>query len=175
MFTKETYIARRNKLKTDVGGGLIVLPGNEEVGMNYKDNIYHFRQDSTFLYFTGIDLPNLFFVIDVDNNTETLFGDDLTVDQIVWTGPVAPLSVYTAKSGIDNLQSYTTIETIVKKAIQQKQSIHFLNPYRGEIMVRMSELLSQSYQQIKQDVSLVLTKAIIAPISGIKPVSVGQL
>ncbi|MBL7763282.1 MAG: aminopeptidase P family protein [Chitinophagaceae bacterium] len=162
MFAKEIYTARRNKLKTDVGSGIIVLPGNDEVGMNYRDNIYHFRQDSTFLYFTGIDLPNLVFVIDIDNNTESLFGDDLTVDQIVWTGPVAPLSVYTAKSGIDNLQSFSSVETVLKKAVQQKRQVHFLNPYRGEIIVRMSEWLSMSYREIQNNVSLVLTRAIIA-------------
>lgn len=162
MFAKETYTARRNKLKADVGSGIIILPGNDEVGMNYKDNTFHFRQDSSFLYFTGIDLPNLVFIIDIDNNIEILFGDDLTVDQIVWTGPVAPLPVYAAKSGIDNLQSFSSVETVLKEAVQQKQPIHFLNPYRGEIMVRMSEWLSASPGEIQKNVSLALTKAIIS-------------
>lgn len=162
MFAKETYTARRHKLKADVGSGIILLPGNDEVGMNYKDNTFHFRQDSSFLYFTGIDLPNLVLVIDIDNNTETLFGDDLTVDQIVWTGPVAPLSVYIGKSGIANLQPFSAIEAVLKKAIRQKQLVHFLNPYRGEIMVRMSEWLAMSYREIQKNVSLPFTKAIIA-------------
>jgi len=99
MFSPKTYTERRNKLKSLVGSGLILLPGNEEAGMNYRDNVYHFRQDSTFLYYTGIDRANLFFVIDIDNNKEILFGDDPTVEQTVWTGPVDTLSVFAARSG----------------------------------------------------------------------------
>ena len=87
MFNPAIYRARRERLKKDVGSGLILLLGNDEVGMNYAANTYHFRQDSTFLYFFAVDLPGLAAVIDIDQNTETLFGDDLTVADIVWTGP----------------------------------------------------------------------------------------
>ena len=87
MFDPAIYRARRDRLKKDVGSGLILLLGNDEVGMNYAANTYHFRQDSTFLYFFAVDLPGLAALIDVDQNTETLFGDDLTVADIVWTGP----------------------------------------------------------------------------------------
>jgi Xaa-Pro aminopeptidase len=131
MFSPKTYSERRDKLKSLVGGGLIVLPGNEEVGMNYRDNVYHFRQDSTFLYYTGIDRPNLCFIIDTDNDKETLFGDDATVEQIVWTGPTDTLALFAAKSGIDTVQPFSSIETVLKKAVQQKQTVHFLQPYRG--------------------------------------------
>jgi len=162
MFSPKTYTERRNKLKSLVGSGLILLPGNEEAGMNYRDNVYHFRQDSTFLYYTGIDRANLFFVIDIDNNKEILFGDDPTVEQTVWTGPVDTLSVFAARSGIDAIQDFSAVETVLKKAAGQKQTVHFLLPYRGETTMKLSQWLDIPWQFLQQKVSLPLTKAIIS-------------
>lgn len=162
MFLPQTYKERRSKLKSLVAGGLIVLPGNEDVGMNYRDNVYHFRQDSTFLYYTGIDRPDLLFVIDIDDNSEVLFGDDLTVDQIVWTGPVDTLSSVASKAGITSIEPYSRIGDVLKKAMEQKQPIHFLFPYRGEIAIRLSEWLSIPWQSLQEKASLSLTNAIIA-------------
>ena len=162
MFSANTYNERRSKLKSLVGNGLILLPGNEEVGMNYRDNVYHFRQDSTFLYYTGIDRPDLFFIIDIDNNTETLYGNDLTVDQIVWTGPVDSLSVFAAKSGINAIQPYHEAEAVLKKAVKQKQAIHYLLPYRGEIAIKLSEWLGIPVNQLQPKVSMPLTRAVIS-------------
>ncbi|MRR24016.1 aminopeptidase P family protein, partial [bacterium] len=79
MFNKNTYLERRRILKEKVGKGLILLFGNDESPMNYTDNTYHFRQDSTFLYYFGIQQPGLAAVIDIDNNTEVVFGDEYTV------------------------------------------------------------------------------------------------
>ena len=162
MFSANTYKERRSKLKSLVGSGLILLPGNEEVGMNYRDNVYHFRQDSTFLYYTGIDRPDLFFIIDIDNNTETLYGNDLTVDQIVWTGPVDSLSVFATKSGINTIQPYNEAEVVLKKAVQQKQAVHYLLPYRGEIAIKLSEWLGIPVKQLQPKVSMPLTRAVIS-------------
>ena len=88
MFARETYIQRRERLRAQVQSGLILLLGNEESPMNYAANTYPFRQDSTFLYFFGLDQPGLAAVIDVEEGTECVFGDDPTVEEIVWTGPV---------------------------------------------------------------------------------------
>jgi len=162
MFSANTYRERRNKLRSLVGSGIILLPGNDEVGMNYRDNVYHFRQDSTFLYYTGIDRPDLFFIIDIDNNTETLYGNDLTVDQIVWTGPVDSLSVFATKSGINTIQPYNEAEVVLKKAVQQKQAVHYLLPYRGEIAIKLSEWLGIPVKQLQPKVSMPLTRAVIS-------------
>lgn len=86
MFAKETYIARRAKLKQTIGSGLLLFLGNDESGMNYADNTYHFRQDSTFLYFFGLPYAGLSAIIDIDNDREIIFGDELTIDAIVWMG-----------------------------------------------------------------------------------------
>src|ERR1700754_4246445 len=92
MFTKDVYISRRKKLKEQLGKGLILLLGNEESSMNYRDNLYPFRQDSSFLYFFGMDKPGLAGLIDIDNDKEIIFGHDLTMDEIVWRGhhPAGP-------------------------------------------------------------------------------------
>src|SRR4030042_5468215 len=87
MFSANVYIERRKRLRNDVEAGLILLLGNEESPMNYADNQYPFRQDSSFLYFFGLDSPSLAAVIDIDHGTECVFGDDPTVEEIVWTGP----------------------------------------------------------------------------------------
>ena len=86
MFKKETYITRRALLKKSIGSGLLLFLGNDECGMNYADNGYHFRQDSTFLYFFGLPYAGLSAIIDIDNDKEIIFGDELTIDMIVWTG-----------------------------------------------------------------------------------------
>ncbi|MCK4445768.1 MAG: aminopeptidase P N-terminal domain-containing protein, partial [Candidatus Marinimicrobia bacterium] len=87
MFKTETYIQRRQRLREQIKSGVILFLGNEESPMNYTDNPYHFRQDSSFLYFWGLDFPGLAAVIDIDQDEETLFGYDFTVDDIVWMGP----------------------------------------------------------------------------------------
>ena len=86
MFSKSTYLNRRQTLKSKLGSGLILLLGNEESGMNYRDNVYPFRQDSTFLYYFGIDQASLTAVIDLDNDREIIFGDELTIC-LLYTSP----------------------------------------------------------------------------------------
>ena len=88
LFDQSVYSNRRAALKKSIGSGIILLMGNEESSMNYKDNCYPFRQDSTFLYYFGLDVAGLAAMIDVDSGEETIFGNELTIDEIVWTGPL---------------------------------------------------------------------------------------
>src|ERR1700731_606925 len=104
MFDQTTYAARRAKLKMQVGKGLILLLGNEDSSMNYRDNLYHFRQDSSFLYFFGLDKPGLAAIIDIDNDRETVFGNELTLDEIVWMGPQPSLAEQAAPAGITDIR-----------------------------------------------------------------------
>ena len=89
---KETYASRRAELQRRLGSGLLLFLGNNEVGMNYADNTYHFRQDSTFLYYFGLDFSGLAAVIDIDEDRTIVFGNELTIDDIVWTGIQPTLS-----------------------------------------------------------------------------------
>jgi len=141
MFDKEIYIKRRKRLKEQVGNGLILLIGSEESSMNYKDNLYPFRQDSTFLYFFGIDQPALTALIDIDNDEEILFGDDLTTEQMVWTGYKEPLQSIADRVGIPEVKRKKHVDSEVAVALMQKRTIHFLPPYRPEHLETLKRLL----------------------------------
>ncbi|MBR6945488.1 MAG: aminopeptidase P N-terminal domain-containing protein [Prevotella sp.] len=160
--SKNTYLRRRNQLKKDVGNGIILFLGNQEVGMNYTDNTYHFRQDSSFLYFFGIDDAGLAAIIDIDEDREIVFGNELTIDDIVWTGKVPTLHERAAISGIVDNRPMKSLKTYVDQALQRGQKVHFLPPYRGDHQVWLWELLGiNPYEQLSK-VSQTLIKAIVA-------------
>ncbi|MBB6502776.1 aminopeptidase P family protein [Pedobacter cryoconitis] len=133
MFAKEVYQKRRNQLKSVIGEGIILLPGNEESGMNFRDNTYPFRQDSCFLYFTGISRPGLCLVIDIDNDQEILFGDEATVDDIVWTGALETLTLQAEKTGV----AFTRKKVEVINALAGNRTVHFLPVYRPETSLKL--------------------------------------
>lgn len=162
MFSKETYTARRKKLATAVSGGLILLPGNEESPMNYADNTYHFRQDSTFLYYFGIDQASLAGIIDVDSGESVLFGDDYGIDMIVWTGVVPSIAALGEKVGISSIKPFSALQDAVSKALSDNRPVHFLNPYRADILNRLSDLMQTSHHSIPGKASLELSRAVIA-------------
>ena len=141
MFAKETYIERRRVLKQSVGSGLLLFLGNTETGRNYLDNIYHFRQDSTFLYYFASDYAGLAAIIDIDEDKEIIFGDELTIDDIVWTGVQPTIKEKCERVGITETMPMAQLATYLKKAQSKGQKIHFLPPYRGEQQVWLQELL----------------------------------
>jgi Xaa-Pro aminopeptidase len=162
MFSADVYIERRKRLRTDVGAGVILLPGNEESPMNFADNQYPFRQDSSFLYFFGLDCPGLTAVIDVDQGTECMFGDDLTVDDIVWTGPQPTLKEKCRKTGISETAGKDKLSDVLKKAVKQGREIHFLPQYRAENILKIQQLLGIHSSAIAAHVSELLIRAIVA-------------
>ena len=162
MFDAATYRARRTRLKKDVGSGLILLLGNDEVGMNYAANTFHFRQDSTFLYFFAVDLPGVAAVIDVDQNTETMFGDDLTVADIVWTGPQPTIADQCKPAGIASSAPMGELEKRVAEAITKGRRVHFLKPYRTEHTLKLTALLGIKPTMVASYRSEPLHKAVVA-------------
>ncbi|WP_276501980.1 aminopeptidase P family protein [Terrimonas pollutisoli] len=162
MFSKETYIQRRQRLKKDVGSGVILLLGNEDTGMNYKDNCYPFRQDSSFLYFIGLDKPSLAAVINIDEDNEIVFGDDPTIDDIVWMGTQPTVKELAAPTGITTVMPAKELKTIIQKAITGGQNIHFLPPYRSENFIKINELINIPLDAIKEKASVALIKAVVA-------------
>lgn len=141
MFSKDTYIARRAKLKQTVGSGLLLFLGNDESGMNYADNTYHFRQDSTFLYFFGLPYAGLSAIIDVDSDKEIIFGDELTIDDIVWMGAQPTLKEKSEMAGITEVRPSKEIEHYLKEAQQKHRQIHYLPTYRAEHQVKLLQWL----------------------------------
>ena len=138
---KETYIRRRAQLKRDKQSGLLLFLGNDEVGMNYADNTYRFRQDSTMLYFFGLDYAGLAAVIDVDEDREIVFGNELTIDDIVWTGTQPSLRDKCEPVGISDVLPMNELKSYIDKAHAKGQLVHFLPPYRGDHRVWLWELL----------------------------------
>jgi Xaa-Pro aminopeptidase len=162
MFDPAIYRDRRNRLKKDVGSGLILLLGNDEVGMNYAANTYHFRQDSTFLYFFAVDLPGLAGLIDIDRGTETLFGDDLTVADIVWTGPQPTIAEQARAGDVAATAPMAELEQRISEAIAQGRRVHFLKPYRAEHTLKITALLGLKPTIVASYRSEALHKAVVA-------------
>ncbi|MCX5644873.1 MAG: Xaa-Pro aminopeptidase [Phycisphaerae bacterium] len=132
MFAKEIYIRRRERLKIQVRSGLVLLLGNDESPMNYAANVYPFRQDSTFLYFFGLDQPGLAVVLDLDEGAECLFGDDPSLDDIVWTGPRPLLRDRGQQVGVTRTAPSKELGQVLNKAAQKGRTVHVLPPYRPE-------------------------------------------
>ncbi len=162
MFSKETYTNRRNELKQLVGNGIIVLFGNNESPNNYPNNAYYpFRQDSSFLYYFGQQRDGLVGVIDVDNNSETLIGDDIDIEDIVWYGSVDSVADLAAQVGVSNSAPMSALRTICNEAMRLKRKIHFLPPYRYDIKLQIFDLLGIHPNQQKESASIELIMAVV--------------
>ena len=148
MFPIHTYVARRAQLRTKMGSGIILLPGNHPSPNNYPNNAYYFRQDSTFLYYFGLSLPSLAGIIDADTGDEILFGDDFTVEDIIWTGPQPTLRELGAQAGVNDCRPMAALADCVARAIRLGRRIHYLPPYRGETKLQLSALLGIAPQML---------------------------
>jgi Xaa-Pro aminopeptidase len=158
MFSVQTYTERRNALKRAVGNGVILIMGNEEAPMNYHDNTYRYRQDSNFLYFFGISLAGLSAIIDIDSGEEIIFGNEFSIDDIIWVGPQPTLAEQARKVGIYRTETPEKLPERLRKA----SKVHFTPPYRYDNMIRMSEWLNIPTSQLKEKASVALIKAIVA-------------
>lgn len=159
MFSKETYIKRRELLKKSVGSGVLLFLGNDECGMNFEDNTYHFRQDSTFLYFWGLPYANLSAIINIDEDKEIIFGDELTIDQIVWMGTQPTLREKSQLVGVAETCPYAKIAEYLQSANQKGQQIHFLPPYRAEHKLKLMDWLG--LKPTEQVASVEFIKAVV--------------
>ena len=160
MFSKETYVGRRAELCRRVGKGLILLPANPEVPNNYPNNTYYYRQDSTFRYYFGLDVPLLMGVLDAESGEAMLFGDDFTVEDIIWTGPMPTLSELGAEVGVEKCFPKAEVRTLLKKAIEQNRPVHYLPPYRAELKIELADLLGIRLAMLHERKSLDLMFAI---------------
>ncbi len=162
MFQTSIYRARRNGLKKRLSTGLVVFFANHESPMNYKDNQYHFRQDSSFLYYVGIDEPKIAAVMDLDENTDILFADELEVDDIIWMGQLESFAEKATKSGLDKVLPFVKLPEVLSLAKQKQRPIHFLKPYRAEHIFMLMDYLGLNRAEIENQYSTELTKAIVA-------------
>ena len=141
MFTADIYSVRRAELRRRIGKGVILLPGNVESPFNYPNNTFHFRQDSTFMYFFGHSVPALAGVIDVESGVETLYGDDFTVEDIIWMGPQPTIRDFAKEVGVAEAKPMARLKEDIQRAISLGREVHYLPPYRGETILMMADLL----------------------------------
>ena len=176
MFSKETYIRRRAELKKLVGGGVILLFGNNDSPANYPANAYSpFRQDSSFLYYFGLNRDGLVGVIDVDADEETLVGNDIDIDDIVWFGSVDSVADMAAATGVANTAPMRQLQAICNEALRLHRPVHFLPPYRYDTKLQLFDLLGIHPNQQKEAASMELIRAVVKMRSTKEPQEIAEI
>jgi Xaa-Pro aminopeptidase len=161
MFKDLIYLKRRNQLRKDVGQGIILLLGNDESPMNYADNPYYFRQDSSFLYFFGMNRPGLYAMLDTEEGNDAVYGDDFTVEDFVWRGKQPTIAEDASLAGIKKTYNLKALQEHVDKALQAGRKIHFLPPYRKDHIFKLHYLLGMNLNLITESPSIPLINAVV--------------
>ncbi len=175
MFDAKTYSTRRKRLKEKMNNGIVLIMGNVDVPMNYRSNIYRFRQDSNFLYFFGLDYQGLAGVMDVDSGEDIIFGDDVSLDDIIWMGPQPAIAERAREVGVEKTMSMAKLADVIKKARDEGRPIHFLPPYRAENKLSLENLLDMRAGELHDRASVELIKAIVALRSVKEPQEIREI
>lgn len=169
MFSKDVYARRRQTLVAKMADsaaegkrGIALFIGNTEAPAQYKDNCYKFRQDSTWLYFFGIDQPLYAAIIDLDNGNETIFANDVEIGDIIWMGPQPSVASVAASVGVEKSAPYTDLNAAVAKVLAEGRPVHFVKPSRYYNTMKIASLLGCGTDDVAGRFSLALTKAIIS-------------
>ena len=161
MFDSSVYVERRKVLKEKVKNGVLLIPGNDLAPMNYPANEYPFRQDSCFLYYFGLDTEGMFGVIDIDEDTDMIFGNDFTIDDMIWMGPQPPVAEMAKRAGISKTFPKKELAEFINSAKSKGKKIHILPQYRFDKMIELEKLLGIKSFEINQNTSLDFVKAVI--------------
>ncbi|MFO8128987.1 MAG: aminopeptidase P family protein [Bacteroidales bacterium] len=161
MFKADVYKERRNRLRKKVSNGIILLPGNDEASMNYPSNTYHYRQDSTFLYYFGLDQAGLAGILDADQDSELLFGNNATMDDIIWMGPQPSMTERGSLVGVEKTRPLDDLSGFLRDALAKKRTIHILPPYRGDHWLSLMKLFNLPLESIKTMISEELIHAVV--------------
>jgi Xaa-Pro aminopeptidase len=162
MFKSEIYVERRKKLHGLLKSGLALFLGNVDSAMNYPANTYHFRQDSDFLYFFGLDLQGFAGVMDFDSGEDAIYGNDVDMEDIIWMGPQPTVKDLALKCGIVNTFQMSKLEETIREATSKGRKVHFLPPYRGETKMTLGSLLKENPCQMKTLASTELIKSVVS-------------
>lgn len=175
MFSKEIYVQRRTELKRKVGHGLIILFGNNDSPNNYTSNPYRFRQDSCFLYYFGLKREGLVGVIDIDNNQDYIYGNDINIDDIIWYGYVPSVNELAREVGVTTTAPTKALKTMIDAAKAKGQTIHILPQYRHDLMIQLAEMMDDNPLQLGRYASAPLIKAIVDMRSVKQPEEIVEL
>ena len=161
LFDKQTYMERRRVLRERIGSGIILLMGNNDSPVNYPANGYKFRQDSSFLYYFGLHREGLVGVLDADEGGEWLIGNDIDIEDIVWFGQVDSVADMARQTGVDQSAPMKELAVLVDKARKQGRRVHFLPPYRHDLMIQLMDLTGIHPSQQREQASVELIKDVI--------------
>ena len=161
LFSQQTYVERRQVLKQKVGSGLVIIFGNNEAPCNYPANGYKYRQDSSFLYFFAQHREGLVGVIDIDADSEWLIGDDIDIEDIIWTGFVPSVHDLAQEAGVAHSAPMAQLAAMVGAARAKGQQVHFLPPYRHDTMIQIADLMGIHPLQTRAAASVTLIKAVV--------------
>jgi len=161
MFAPRIYVERRRRLLREIESGLALFLGNEESPMNYPDNTFRFRQDSTFLYYFGLDQPGLAGIVDFDNGRTTIYGDDFTVDDIVWRGPQPTIRERGKAAGVERTAPMVRLAEVLKEARRSGRRVHFLPPYRADNALKLRRGLGVDPDRASNLASVELIRAVV--------------
>jgi Xaa-Pro aminopeptidase len=175
MFDRDVYRARRDGLRRQLGPGIALFLGNDESPMNYADNTFRFRQDSSFLYYFGLDTAGLAAIIDLDEGTETLYGPELTVEDFVWTGPLPSLGDRAARAGVERVMAPARLEEDLGRIRQAGRAVHFLPPYRPENKLKLSAWLGVPPDRASAEASVSFIRAVVEQRSVKSPEEIAEI
>jgi len=175
MFESKTYSERRLRLRNKIRSGIILILGNTESPMNYMGNTYHFRQDSNFLYFFGLDLPGLVGVIDIEDGKDCIYGNNVDIDDIIWMGPQPTINDLALKAGVLCTHPLKDLNSTIHRAIKQGRKIHFTPPYRAENILMLERLMGIHPSLVQKYASVELVKSIVSLRSIKEPVEIAQI
>ena len=161
MFPKEVYWQRRKLLRELVGEGLILIAGNEESAMNYRANTYHFRQDSSFLYYFGINKPGFHGICDTESGVDTLYGNDFEMDDIIWMGEQPLVKELASEIAVEASAKLSDLGSALRSALASGRKVHILPPYRGDQLISLANLFGVNLEEVKNLVSGELISAVI--------------
>ncbi len=161
LFNKKVYKDRRDILRSKIKSGIAIFPGNVNVPYNYPANPFRFRQDSSFLYYFGLNMPGFTAVIDFDEGKDYIFGDDIGIEDIIWMGPQPAVKDLAAKVGVENTYPLNELNTFVGNAKEKNRKIHFLPPYRYQTKLFLQDLTGIPAGETSSKASIDLIKAVV--------------
>ncbi len=142
MFEPSSYRDRRQALRIALPGALILLPGHDEAPMDFRANVYPFRQDSCFRYFFGLDRPGLVGLIDAETGEDWLFGDDPGIDATIWLGETERLAAAAERVAVRHTAPRAHLADRLARAIAAGRAILHPPSYRAETRQMLDGLLA---------------------------------
>lgn len=161
MFPISTYVERRLRLKERISHGIIILPGNDLLAMNYRANTYPFRQDGSFSYFAGICRPDLCLIMDVESGDDWLVGASATMNDLIWSGPAPDLPELAAAAGISGIMDWKVGALFCQQALNAQRKVHYLPRYQGDQSLKLSTLLAVHPAVVEFGFSAELIRAVV--------------